>query len=156
MPFPVTYFTQDGLPIENAAQSEEAFFAACAVLEAAEGSPRAQVAAVLRSLSESGFAISRIEPPFAGQIARVQIDSYGETAGEVEATLLNYAGRCDAASQASEVAYGRCVIERNLEEEWGATYSWRGRLVLHPTIGTIPSSERAAAAIGEMLDRDPR
>lgn len=106
----------------------------------------AQVRAVLAK-HRPDLVVARQHPPFGGQIARVRIDAYGESAGEVEATLLEYASRCDAASQASEVAYGECVIERNLDEEWGKTYSWRGRLILHPTIGSIPSTERAVAAL---------
>lgn len=98
-------------------------------------------------LEDAGLVAAQRCQPFAGQIARVQIDAFGESAAEVESTLLEYATRCDAAAQASETNYGRCVIERNLEEEWGATYSWRGRLTLTPTIGTIASSERAAATI---------
>lgn len=98
-------------------------------------------------LDQRDLVATRKHDPFPGQIARVRIDAYGESASEVEATLLEYASRCDAAMQASECAYGECVIERNLEEQWGETYSWRGRLILHPTIGSIPSSERAANAV---------
>lgn len=114
-----------------------------------ENGPEAAADALHGFLDKHGLVAAQKTAPFAGQIARVQIDVYGESASEVESTLLEYAARCDAASQATEVTYGRCVIERNLEEEWGATYSWRGRLVLHPTIGTIPSSARAAAHVAD-------
>lgn len=90
------------------------------------------IADVIRFLDAYGYTVTRECEPFAGQVARVQIDVYGESAAEVESTLLEFGTRCDAASQASEVEYGRCVIERNLEEEWGKTYSWRGRLTLNP------------------------
>jgi hypothetical protein len=146
MTFPVSYFDYDGTPKEGAAGTADVFALVCSGEAAIDAKA---MRAAISILHQEGFAVTRVCPPFAGQIARVQIDVYGESASEVESTLLEYAERCDAASQASEVAYGRCVIERNLEEEWGATYSWRGRLVLHPTIGTIPSSARAAAHVAD-------
>lgn len=98
-------------------------------------------------LDEHGLVATRVCDPFGGQIARVQIHAYGESAAEVESSLLEFGSRCSAASQVGEVSFGGCVIERNLDEEWGATYSWQGRLTLHPSIGSMPNSERAAAAI---------
>lgn len=125
MPFPTDYLKQDG-----------AVFAQSGLV------PQ------MREWLEANYLVAtRKCPSLAGQVARVQIDVYGESASEVEATLLEYATRCDAATERQSVSYGRCVIERNLEEDWGDSYSWRGRLVLHPDIGTIPSSERAAAAM---------
>lgn len=149
MPFPVPQFKIDDQLVETV----EAWLAerpmipeGVRVVTDVAPDPR-YIADVLRFLDAYGYTVTRECDPFGGQIARVQIDAYGESAAEVESTLLEYGTRCDAASQAPEVGYGRCVIERNLEEEWGKTYSWRGRLVLHPTIGTLPSSERAASAI---------
>ena len=107
----------------------------------------AEVARTLAFLEDRNLVATRPYDPFAGQVARIRVDVYGESAHEVEQTLLAFAERCDAASQASEVSYGECVIERNLQEEWGATYSWKGRITLHPTIGTISTSKRAAAAV---------
>lgn len=98
---------------------------------------------------ERGLVATRIADHFDGVIARVRIDAYGTSAAEIEATLLEYATRCDMATERPSVSYGQCVIERNLEEQWGADYSWKGRLVLHPDIGMLPSSERASAAIDE-------
>lgn len=150
MPFPVSYFDDKGKPLSGGDESIAVSYAKD------EGVGAEAFATVIRALDRAGLVATRKIDPFAGQVARVQIDAFGESAAEVESTLLNFGGRCDAAAQAAEVSYGRCVIERNLEEQWGATYSWRGRLTLHPTIGTIPSSERAAKVIGESLDRDPR
>lgn len=100
-------------------------------------------------LDERDLVATRVEGPFAGQVARVKIDVFGESAAEVEATLLAYGARCDAALQALSCSYGETVIERNLEERWGATYSWRGRMTLHPEIGTIESSQRAKNVVAQ-------
>lgn len=153
MPFPVSYFDAEGRPIEGAAGALEAYRAAGLVIDGLHGTDTLTgcgvAERVIAALQDHGFAVSRVFEPYPGQVARVQIDAYGESASEVEATLLAYAERAGAGLQSAECSYGRCVIERNLEEEWGATYSWRGRLVLHPTIGSLPSSSRAAAIVEE-------
>lgn len=140
MPFPVSYFDDDGLLIEGAAGST-------AMFDGLGDAASAELAKWIKSLHAHGFAISRVCDPYPGQVARVQIDAYGESAAEVEATLLEYAERAGAGLQSRECSYGRCVIERNLEEAWGETYSWRGRLTLNPSIGSIESSQRATAAL---------
>lgn len=90
---------------------------------------------------------TRREDRLPGCVSRVRIDVFGRTAAEVESTLLQFGGRCDSASEAHGCAYGECVIERNLQEEWGDYYSWKGRLVLHPNIGEMTASERAKEAL---------
>lgn len=142
MPFPVHYFQKDGRPVEGAACSSEVYDAD-ALREA--GLEAETLRRAIVHLNAHGLAVSRIYDPYGGQVARVQIDAYGESAAEVESTLLTYSERAGAALQASECSYGRCVIERNLEEQWGDTFSWRGRLVLHPTIGVEGSTQRKRA-----------
>lgn len=147
--FPVHYFDLDGQPIQGAAGSAAVFdLAACRE----SGLEPETLRRAIKHLAGLGMSVTRVFDPYPGQVARVQIDVYGESAAEVEATLLAYAERAGAGLQASACPYGRCVIERNLEEEWGATYSWRGRLTLNPTIGMIPSSKRAAAAMHDTGD----
>lgn len=90
-----------------------------------------------------GFVVTRREDALPGLISRVRLDAFGRSAAEVEATLLDYATRSDMAAERQSCAYGECVIERNLLEEWGDSYSWKGRFVLHPDIGQVTSSERA-------------
>lgn len=146
MSFPVSYFSPEGDPIEGAAGSSKAFELA----RQSKGDLGAdELKWALGILDEAGLVATLMMPHFDGAVARVRIDAYGKSASEIEATLLQFAERCDAASQANGCSYGECVIERNLEEQWGESYSWRGRLVLHPNIGMMPSSERAAAAIAE-------
>jgi hypothetical protein len=94
-----------------------------------------------------GFVVTRQEDPFPGLVSRVRVDAFGRSASEVESTLLEYGKRCDMAAVRPSCSYGECVIERNLNEEWGAEYSWKGRLVIHPDIGQVTSSERAKQAI---------
>lgn len=89
-------------------------------------------------LAARGLVATQVRKPFAGQVARVKIDVYGESAMEVHATLMEYAPRCDSATQVPECAYGQTVIERNLEVADGELYSWRGRITLHPTLGREP------------------
>ena len=155
MGFPVSYFDSCGRPMELAAGAQEAYDravkAADRAIEQCLGADAVVQAAIaaMRATTEGGpdMVVTLVADPYPGQVARVRIDAYGESAAEVEATLLEMAKRCDAATQASECSYGECVIERNLEEQWGATYSWRGRILLHSTIGTAPGAERAAAAV---------
>lgn len=96
-----------------------------------------------------GFVVTRREDPFLGLVSRVRVDVFGRSASEVESTLLEYAKRCDMAAVRPSCSYDECVIERNLLEEWGAEYSWKGRLTIHPDIGRVTSSERAKAVVAE-------
>ena len=109
--------------------------------------PSGSVREIQEWLAGQGLVATRIHEPLQGLIARVRIDAVGKSAAEIEATLLEYASRCDGAMEVNECSYGECVIERNLEEQWGDSYSWRGRITLHPSIGSIPKSSRAAAAV---------
>lgn len=149
--FPPSYFDSAGMPVEGAARSEDANEAATLAVAKALSIDGAKaekaVETCIAALQTAGMVVTLRKEPYPGQVGRVRIDAFGESASEVEATLLEYAGRCDAATQASEVTYGECVIERNLEEQYGAPYSWRGRMILHPTIGTIESSQRATEAL---------
>lgn len=114
------------------------------------GTANAERAAEIRDwLASHGLVATRLCDPLEGLVARVRIDVFGKSASEIEATLLEYASRCDSASERGEVTYGQCVIERNLDEQWGESYSWKGRLVLEPNNGVLPVSRRAAAAIAE-------
>jgi hypothetical protein len=142
--FPAHYFNEDGSAKAGAAGAQGAIDH----VSRRCGMSRADVEVVISALAEADMSVTHAVPPFPGQVARVRVDAFGESAAEVEVTLLAYGGRCDAASQASECQYGECVIERNLEEQWGATYSWRGRLILTPSIGSVPAAGRAAATAG--------
>lgn len=93
-------------------------------------------------LAKRNLVATRREEDLVGVVARVRIDVFGSSASEVEATLLAYGKRCDAAANRPSCAYGECVIERNLAEEWGNHFSWRGRLILHPDVGTEQTSQR--------------
>jgi hypothetical protein len=147
MSFPVSYFTPEGNPIIEAARSQAVFDIAARDRAEGKGNGSLGLSWAIKLLQDNGFSVTLVEKPLEGIVARVQIDTYGTSASEVESTLLSYGSRCDAATERRSVSYGRCVIERNLEEEWGDNYSWKGRLVLHPDIGMMPSSERAKEAI---------
>lgn len=73
-----------------------------------------------------------------GLIARIRIDAYGSTAGETELMLLNFATECDKATGRPTCAYGEQVIERNMDEPYGSTFAFKGRLILHPDLGMEP------------------
>lgn len=90
------------------------------------------------SRSETVAKLDADHPSFRGSVARVRIDAYGPSAGDVEWRLLDAASKIDSAIQSFETEYGQCVVERNLEEEWGAAYSWRGRLTIKPCLGREP------------------
>jgi hypothetical protein len=71
-------------------------------------------------------------------ISRIRIDAYGRTASDVEAQLLDFATACDEKVGASSCAYGEMVIERQLEEPYGSDFAFKGRQLLHPSIGESP------------------
>lgn len=71
-------------------------------------------------------------------ISRIRIDAYGSTASNVEEQLLDFAVKCDQATGATECSYGEMVIERQLTEEYGTAFAFKGRQTLHPSIGAAP------------------
>lgn len=97
---------------------------------------------LIAALGEAGYVVTRTCEPFGGQVAKVKVEAFGESASEVERTLREYGTRCDAASQSHECSWGEMVIERNLLEADGEIYSWKGRLTLHPVIGRQPAASR--------------
>lgn len=81
-------------------------------------------------------------------ISRVRIDAYGTEPAELHAELLAMATACDNLTGRPSCAYGEQVIERNLTEEDGTSFAWKGRITIHPDVGTEPfvPGEIAAAS----------
>lgn len=71
-------------------------------------------------------------------ISRIRIETYGRCASHVEEQLLEFAAHCDEKIGASECAYGEMVIERQLEEPYGSEFAFKGRQILHPSLGVAP------------------
>lgn len=75
---------------------------------------------------------------YGGEITRVRFDAYGPHAADVSDRLIGFATQVDGLLGVIECSYGECVIERNLGEEDGTPYAWKGRLTIHPSIGREP------------------